>query len=67
VLGRPPSTDPAGAPNLDGAYSVRSVPVRIYLPDGPVIQELVPPMLEEGLYLLFLSEIIAAAFAHEYS
>lgn len=32
----------------DGAYKVRSVPVRIYLPDGPVMQDLVPPMLETG-------------------
>jgi len=33
----------------DGAYSVRSVPVRVYLPDGPALQELVPPMLEDGM------------------
>ena len=32
----------------EGAYSVRSVPVRVYLPDGPVMQELVPPVLEDG-------------------
>jgi hypothetical protein len=35
-------------PDRDGAYSVRSVPVRMYLPDGPVMQELVPPLLEDG-------------------
>ncbi|KAG8906156.1 autophagy protein 5 [Tulasnella sp. 403] len=47
---RPPSTDPSGAPvsDRDGAYTVRSVPVRIFLPDGPVLQELVPPVIEEG-------------------
>jgi len=47
---RPPSADPGsnGAPDRDGAYSVRSVPVRIYLPDGPVLQDLVPPTLEDG-------------------
>lgn len=47
---RPPSADPGsnGAPDRDGAYSVRSVPVRIYLPDGPVMQDLVPPLLEDG-------------------
>ncbi|KAF8647130.1 hypothetical protein AX16_006961 [Volvariella volvacea WC 439] len=46
---RPPSADPTGpAADKDGAYSVRSVPVRLYLPDGPVIQELVPPLLEDG-------------------
>ncbi|KAJ7594851.1 autophagy protein Apg5-domain-containing protein [Mycena floridula] len=45
---RPPSADPAGPSDRDGAYSVRSVPVRIYLPDGPVIQSLVPPLLEDG-------------------
>ncbi|KAG5646308.1 hypothetical protein DXG03_003905 [Asterophora parasitica] len=43
---RPPSADPAV--ERDGAYSVRSVPVRIYLPDGPVLQDLVPPILEDG-------------------
>ena len=48
---RPPSVDPgttASAPDKDGALSVRSVPVRIYLPDGPVLQELVPPLLDGG-------------------
>lgn len=47
---RPPSVDPntGAAPDRDGAYNVRSVPVRIYLPDGPVLQDLVPPVLEDG-------------------
>ncbi|KAF8070272.1 autophagy protein Apg5-domain-containing protein [Lyophyllum atratum] len=45
---RPPSADPAGQPERDGAYNVRSVPARIYLPDGPVLQDLVPPILEDG-------------------
>ncbi|TCD59892.1 autophagy protein 5 [Steccherinum ochraceum] len=46
---RPPSADPQGAtPDRDGAYNVRSVPVRIYLPEGPVLQDLVPPLLENG-------------------
>ncbi|KAF9788479.1 autophagy protein Apg5-domain-containing protein [Thelephora terrestris] len=46
---RPPSVDPGTtttAPDKDGASSVRSVPVRIYLPDGPVLQELAPPLLD---------------------
>lgn len=48
---RPPSADPQGVtPDRDGAYNVRSVPVRIYLPDGPVLQDLVPPLLEDGMY-----------------
>lgn len=51
---RPPSADPAGPPDRDGAYNVRSVPVRIYLPDGPVIQDLVPPLLEDGMSPLSL-------------
>jgi autophagy-related protein 5 len=34
----------------DGAYNVRSIPVRIHLPDGPVLQDLVPPVNEEGAY-----------------
>jgi len=33
----------------DGAYGVRSVPVRIFLPQGPVLQDLAPPYLEDGL------------------
>ncbi|KIL68948.1 hypothetical protein M378DRAFT_120231, partial [Amanita muscaria Koide BX008] len=45
---RPPSVDHAAAPEKDGAYNVRSVPVRLYLPDGPVIQDLVPPTLDDG-------------------
>ncbi|THH29863.1 hypothetical protein EUX98_g4337 [Antrodiella citrinella] len=48
---RPPSADPQGAtPDRDGAMNVRSVPVRIYLPDGPVLQDLVPPLLEDGVF-----------------
>ncbi|KAJ7622824.1 autophagy protein Apg5-domain-containing protein [Mycena polygramma] len=46
--GRPPPADAAGPTERDGAYNVRSVPVRVYLPDGPVIQDLVPPILEDG-------------------
>lgn len=47
---RPPSVDPNtnAVPDRDGAYNVRSVPVRIYLPEGPVMQDLVPPLLEDG-------------------
>ncbi|KAI0259222.1 autophagy-related protein [Gloeopeniophorella convolvens] len=45
---RPPSADPQGAPDKDGGYSVRSVPIRLYLPEGPVMQDLAPPLLEDG-------------------
>lgn len=45
---RPPSADNATPSERDGAYNVRSVPVRVYLPDGPVLQDLVPPVLEDG-------------------
>jgi autophagy-related protein 5 len=45
---RPPSVDPQTVPDRDGAYNVRSVPVRLYLPDGPVMQDVVPPTLEDG-------------------
>ncbi|TFK44597.1 autophagy protein Apg5-domain-containing protein [Crucibulum laeve] len=45
---RPPSADNTAVPDRDGAYNVRSVPVRVYLPDGPVLQELIPPILEDG-------------------
>jgi autophagy-related protein 5 len=47
---RPPSIDAGGVPERDSTYTVRCVPVRIYLPDGPFIQELVPPLLEDGKY-----------------
>ncbi|PPQ65006.1 hypothetical protein CVT26_015715 [Gymnopilus dilepis] len=47
-LSRPMSAD-GNVPDRDGAYSVRSVPVRMYLPDGPVLQELAPPLLEDGI------------------
>jgi autophagy-related protein 5 len=48
---RPPSADPGSTStpsDKDGAANVRSVPVRLYLPDGPVLQELVPPFLEDS-------------------
>jgi autophagy-related protein 5 len=46
---RPPSTDPNSVlPDRDSAFAVRSVPVRIYLPDGPVLQELAPPLRDDG-------------------
>lgn len=45
---RPPSAEPSGMSDREGAYNVRNVPVRLYLPDGPVLQGLVPPMLEDG-------------------
>ncbi|KAG2072229.1 hypothetical protein BDR04DRAFT_1096788 [Suillus decipiens] len=48
---RPPPVDPQSAPDRDNAYSVRSVPVRLYLPDGPVMQDVVPPTLEDGAFL----------------
>jgi hypothetical protein len=47
---RPPSADPQGAPDRDSAYNVRSVPIRLYLPEGPVLQDLAPPILEDGGY-----------------
>ncbi|KAK7685207.1 hypothetical protein QCA50_011570 [Cerrena zonata] len=47
---RPPSADPntGGGPDRDGAYSIRNIPVRLYLPEGPVIQDNCPPMLSDG-------------------
>ena len=56
---RPPSADPAGAADKDGAFNVRSVPVRMYLPDGPVLQDVAPPMLESGEVLFYLVETIS--------
>ena len=51
MLIRPPSIDAGGVLEKDSAYAVRCVPVRIYLPDGPFIQEPVPPLLEDGVYI----------------
>ena len=56
---RPPSADPQGAPDRDSAYTVRSVPIRLYLPEGPVLQDLAPPVLEDGGYLVsFLGPVM---------
>lgn len=43
-----PSADQAPSFDRESAYSVRSVPIRIYLPNGPVIQDLAPALLEDG-------------------
>ena len=56
---RPPSADPAGAPDKDGAYNVRSVPTRIYLPDGPILQDLCPPVLDDGKISVFFCPLVA--------
>lgn len=53
---RPSSADQGGAADKDGAYSVRSVPIRMYLPNGPVLQDLAPPSLDSGK-LLCVSEL----------
>lgn len=55
---RPPSIDAGGVPERDSAYTVRCIPVRIYLPDGPFIQELVPPLLEDGGHLFLSPQFI---------
>nr|ODN93151.1 autophagy protein 5 [Cryptococcus depauperatus CBS 7841] len=56
---RPPSTDPSGPGQnkpLESSYATRSVPIRIHLPNGaPVVQEVVPPMGENGKATTLLS------------
>ncbi|CAA7259270.1 unnamed protein product [Cyclocybe aegerita] len=47
-ISRPISTDPNPPPDRDSAYSMRSIPVRMYLPDGPILQEVAPPLIEDG-------------------
>ena len=47
------SIDNTNILDRDGAYSIRSVPVRMYLPDGPVIQEVAPPLLEDGKFFTY--------------
>lgn len=45
---RPASTDPGGK-QAESSYSVRAVPIKLYLPDGaPVVQEVVPPIGSDG-------------------
>lgn len=63
---RSPSADPTGPSDRDGAYNVRSVPVRLYLPDGPVMQDLVPPVLEDGKCFLvcYIGGIGSLRFLH---
>ena len=53
---RPPSTDPGGGGlKPESSYTVRAIPVKIYLPDGaPVIQEVIPPLNQEGILLFFM-------------
>ena len=55
---RPPSADPQGAPDRDSAYTVRSVPIRLYLPEGPVLQDLAPPVLEDGGLSRLASQLV---------
>jgi autophagy-related protein 5 len=52
---RPPSADPIGPSDREGAYNVRSVPVRMYLPDGPVIQDLAPPLQKDGMSICYFA------------
>ena len=70
-ISRPTSTDTANVIDRDGAYSMRSVPVRIYLPDGPVIQEVAPPLREDGKIFhtlpSFLSESLYPPFIYRHS
>ena len=65
---RPPSADPntGSAPDRDGAYNVRSVPVRIYLPEGPVLQDLVPPSLDDGAHPFHLPSVPSHPLYHRW-
>lgn len=58
----PPQTsaDAVQDKDKDGAYTVRSVPVRVYLPDGPILQELVPPIFESTGAPLTLAQFLAS-------
>lgn len=47
---------------------MRNVPIRIYLPEGPVLQELTPPLLEDGTFallsFLFIHRFESLHFRH---
>ncbi|KAF8605558.1 autophagy protein 5 [Ceratobasidium sp. AG-I] len=45
-LHRPTSTEPS---EQNAAHTVRSIPMKIYLPDGPVLQDQVPPTNSAGV------------------
>lgn len=44
----PVVSDQPGGGLPDSSYTVRNLPIRIYLPDGPVLQDLVSPTVEGG-------------------
>lgn len=49
VPSRPPSTEPgqtSSVPKLESAYAARSLPIKIYLPDAPAMQHVVPPLTD---------------------
>ncbi|CAD6586504.1 MAG: autophagy protein 5 [Tremellales sp. Tagirdzhanova-0007] len=52
----PPNTDPGGsAVKPESSYSVRAVPVKLYLPDGaPVLQDIISPHSADGKPLTVL-------------
>ncbi|KAL7421313.1 autophagy protein 5 [Cryptotrichosporon argae] len=46
---RPASTEPLSSAKPDSVYSVRGLPIKLYLPDNaPVIQEATPPLAPDG-------------------
>ena len=52
----PPNTDPGGsAVKPESSYSVRAVPVKLYLPDGaPVLQDIISPHSADGMFAFFV-------------
>ena len=43
---------------LPDASAMRSVPLRIYLPDNaPIIQDIVPPLLPNGMFPFFVLDV----------
>ncbi|KZO95622.1 hypothetical protein CALVIDRAFT_499967 [Calocera viscosa TUFC12733] len=50
----PPTPNPDGAGGgvtTNDAYAVRSVPLRLFLPDAPAIQDLYPPVTDSGIHI----------------
>ncbi|KZT56569.1 hypothetical protein CALCODRAFT_550715 [Calocera cornea HHB12733] len=45
-----PNPDGSGAGTTNDAYAVRSVPIRLFLPDSPALQDLYPPLMDNGVH-----------------
>ncbi|EJU04467.1 hypothetical protein DACRYDRAFT_76943 [Dacryopinax primogenitus] len=60
----PPTPNPDGtgaATTTNDAYAVRSIPLRLFLPNAPVIQDLCSPVTQNGVHTT-LGDLLSASF-----